>query len=131
MESILLVAQFITLLCVSALSIYLIIFIVRAKDVLNSFQEVLSDFGQRSKPILENLEFITERTRSIVVKIDEQVGLAKGSLESVKQAADNLLEMEQRLRMMLEEPVMRIGSIAAAIINRISRFFDRSRSQEL
>lgn len=128
MESVLLITQIIALLSISALSVYLIIFFVRAKETLVSLQDVLKDFKAGCRPILENMEFITERARSIVVKIDEQVGLAKGSLESVKQAADNLLEMEQRLQMTLEEPVMKISSIVAALINRVSMYFDRSRS---
>jgi len=129
-ESILLILQIVALLCVSALCVYLIVVLTRAQKVLTSMHENLSEFGQRSKPILENLEYITERTKSIATKIDDQAALAKGSLEAVKKAADNILEMEERIQQTLEEPVLKIGSVVAAIVNRLSAYFDRTRHQE-
>jgi len=129
-ESILAVVQVVALVSVTSLCIYLVIVLTRAEKVLKLMHENLSEFGQRSKPILENLEFITERTKSIAVKIDDQAALAKGSLESVKKAADNILEMEERIQQTLEEPVLRIGSVVAAIVNRLSAYFDRTRHQE-
>ncbi len=130
MESILLLLQLVALLSVSALCVYLIVVLTSAQKVLKSMHENLSEFGQRSKPILENLEYITERTKSIAVKIDDQAALAKGSLESVKKAADNILGMEERIQQTLEEPVLKIGSVVAAVVNRLSAYFDRTRHQE-
>ncbi len=123
MESLRYVVETVALLSASALCIYLIIVLARLKDVLILIQKDLSEIGAKAKPVFENLEVITEKLKSVSGKIDDQVGLVKGSLESVKYAADNIVSFEQRIQESLEEPIVRLSNMVAAFVNRIASYF--------
>lgn len=129
MDSFKTVVETVALLSASALCIYLIVVLVRFKDLLTLLQKDLSEIGAKAKPVLENLEVITDKLKAVSTKIDDQVGIVKGSLESVKFAADHIVEFEQRIQESLEEPVLRLSSIVAAFVNRISSYIGGSRAQ--
>jgi uncharacterized protein YoxC len=65
----------IALASLTVLCIYLVI-------VLSSLRRDLADFAQRSKPVLDNLAFITEKLKSTAQKIDDHVDIVKSSLTS-------------------------------------------------
>ena len=91
METFRSIIETIALISASALCIYLIVVLVRLKEVLILLQRDLSEIGAKAKPVFENLEVITDKLKSASGKIDDQVGLVRGSLESVKNAADNIV----------------------------------------
>ncbi len=129
MDTLLEVAKVLALVSVSALCIYLIVVLARLKDVLTALQQNLTEFNQHTKPVLENLLFITEKFRSIATKIDEQVNIMKGSLESIKSAADNVVALEQRVQQWLEEPIFRMTSTFSGFINGIVSWFEGMRGK--
>jgi uncharacterized protein YoxC len=126
-DALLNVAQLVALVSVSALCIYLIVVLVQLKDVLTALKQNLADFNRHAKPVLENLEVITERLRSIASKIDEQVGLMKASFESIKAAADNVVMFEEKVQRWLEEPIFRITSAFSGIVSGILAWFEGPR----
>lgn len=128
METFRTVVEIVALISVSALCIYLIIVLVRTREVLTVMKKDLEDLGTKAGPVLENLGVITEHLKSVSEKVDDQVGLVRGSLESVKQAADNFVTLEQRLQDSLEEPVLRLSAILSAVVNRIAGFFGGSKA---
>ncbi len=124
METLLDVAQLLALLCVSALCVYLIVVLARFKDLLSALQKNVAEFTLYAKPVLENLLFITEKFRSVAMKIDEQANIMKGSLESIKLAADNVVAFEQRVQRWLEEPIVRITSALSGFVNGVLSWFE-------
>lgn len=129
METFRSIVEVIALVSASALCIYLIVVLVRLKELIILLQKDLSEIGAKAKPVFENLEVITGQLKSVSGKIDEQVGLVRGSLESVKNAADNIVAFEQRIQGSLEEPVLRLSAIVGAIVNRIASFFGNARTE--
>jgi len=87
----------------------------------------VSEFVQRAKPVLENLAFITEKLKSTAQKIDDHVDIVKSSLNSLKNVADNVLVLEERVQQRLEEPILQVASIIGAIVSSVGVFFDRFR----
>jgi methyl-accepting chemotaxis protein len=122
------IVEVVALLSASALCIYLIVVLVRLKEVLTLIQKDLTEIGAKAKPVLENLQVITESLKSVSAKIDGQIGLVRGSLESVKSAADNIVAFEQRIQESLEEPVLRLSTMIAAFVNRIASYFGGARA---
>ncbi len=120
METVLQIVQVIALISLTALCVYLIV-------VLSRLRRDLSDFAQRSKPVLENLAFITEKLKSTAQKIDDHVDIVKSSLTSLKNVADNVLVLEERVQQRLEEPILQVASIIGAIVSSLGVFFERFR----
>jgi methyl-accepting chemotaxis protein len=129
-ETVLKVAQIAALLSIAALCLYLIVTLIRLRDVLTRLQTDLSDIAAKAGPVLDNLGIVTEKLKSITTKIDEQVGLVKGSLESLKRAADNIVMFEEQVQRQLEEPIYRMTSAFGAIVNRFASLFDRFRKEK-
>jgi uncharacterized protein YoxC len=121
-DTVLQLAQVVALVCVSALCVYLIV-------VLTQLKRDLSEFSQRSKPVLENLAHITERLKSAAEKIDTQADIMRGSLNSLKSVADNVLLFEQRIQEKIEEPILQVSSMIGAIVASIATFFERFRTR--
>lgn len=120
METVLQLVQLIALISLTALCVYLIV-------ILSRLRRDLADFSQRSKPVLENLAFITEKLKSTAQKIDDHVDIVKGSLNSLKNVADNVLMLEERVQQRLEEPILQVASIIGAIVSSVGVFFERFR----
>jgi len=127
-ESLLTIAQLLALLSAAALCVYLIVVLVRFKDVLALLQKDLALLSERSRPVFDNLEVITSRLKSVATTLEEHVSVTRGSLEAVREMAENVLAFERRIQESLEEPVLRVTSLLAAIIDRITSRISRSRS---
>lgn len=123
MEIVLIIAQIVALVSVSALCLYLI-------SVLGQFRRDVSDFTQRARPVLDNLSTITENLKSASQKIDDQVDIVRGSLQSFKDVADNVLLFEQRIQQRLEEPILQVASVLGTMVNTIAAFIKGFRGQE-
>jgi len=119
-ETVLQIVQVVALVSLTALCLYLIV-------ALSGFRRDLAEFVQRSKPVLENLAFITERLKSTAQKIDDHVDIVKASLNSLKNVADNVLLLEERVQEQLEEPIIQVATVLGAIVSAIGSLFERFR----
>lgn len=123
MESFNQVAQAIALLSASALCLYLIVTLVRLNAAMISLQRDVSDVAKQLKPLLENLTVASEKLKSIATQIDDQVGLVKGSIESIRRMARNVEQFEERIQQRLEEPIQRVLTAIGGIIAKLVSFF--------
>ena len=129
MESILLIiAQILALLCVSGACIYLIIVLLRVRDVLTSFEKDMKEMTARALPVLENMEHITSRVRSITDNVDDQVQVIRESLGSVKEIADNIVALERKVQERVEGPILDTLGFVAALLKGVRTFVDRVRA---
>ena len=120
MEIVLQLVQVVALLSVTALCLYLIV-------VLSGFKRDLAEFVQHSKPVLDNLAYITERLKSTAQKIDDHVDIVKSSLTSLKNVADNVLLLEERVQEKLEEPILQVATVLGAIVSTVGGLIERFR----
>ncbi|MBI5464664.1 MAG: DUF948 domain-containing protein [Ignavibacteriales bacterium] len=122
MDNLLQLAKLLALLSASALCVYLIVVLTRLNKVLEQLQMDLADIGKNLRPVLENLNIVMERFKSISMKVDDQVTLFKSAIESFKQLADNVVMFEERVQRRLEEPIHRVSTLVGNIISRIASF---------
>ena len=127
MEPALVIALIIALLCLSALCIYLIFVLARVRDILNGAEKDFKEMTSRAVPILENMEYITARVKSITENIDDQVMVVRESISSVKQIAENLVAMERKVQDRIEGPILDSVAFVASVFNGVRTFFDRLR----
>jgi len=127
-ETALVTAQIIALLCVAALCIYLIIVLLRVRTILAGVEKDLKEFTGRALPILENMDFITARVKSISENIDDQVMIVRESIASVKEVADNVVSLERRVQERIEGPILETVAFIASVFNGVRTFLDRIRA---
>jgi uncharacterized protein YoxC len=118
----------VALAAVSAVCVYLIIVLIRVKEVLNSFEKDMKDVASRAVPVLENMEHITSRVRNISESIDDQVYTVQQSIGSMKEMADNIVALERRIQERVEGPLLETIGFAAAVVKGFRTFFDRVRA---
>jgi uncharacterized protein YoxC len=122
------VVQILALLCLSALCIYLIVVLLRVKVILGAVEKDMKEMTARAIPILENMEFITARVKSIAENIDDQVMIVRESISSVKQIADNITALERKVQDRIEGPILDSVAFVASVFNGVRTFFERIRA---
>ena len=123
METLIQLTKILALSCASALCIYLIVVLVRLNALLQVLQRELIDLNKNLKPILENLNAITDKLRLIAIKVDEQVNMVQGVFIAFKRITDNVTRFEERFQQILEEPLMRVSALFGNVISRIVSMF--------
>lgn len=109
----------------SALCIYLIVVLVRFKVFLQVLQIELIDLNKNLKPILENLNVVTDKLRLITTKVEDQVDIIHGVFLAFRRITENITRLEEHFQQRLEEPLMRVGAMFGNIINRVASLFMR------
>lgn len=127
MESLLIIVQIVALVCLSALSIYLIIVLVRVREFLTNVEKDVKELSSKAIPVFANLEVITEKIKNVTVNIDEQMEGVKQSIQSMKDIADNVVAFERRIQDRIEEPVLEAVSFLAAAVKGVRTFIERVR----
>jgi uncharacterized protein YoxC len=122
-------AKILALLSAAALCIYTIVVLIRVNELLRVLQNEIIELNKSLKPVLENINVIAERLRSIATKVDDQVTILHGLFSSFQRVADNVLHFEERIQQIMEEPFMRVNSLLGNIVGKVTSFF--TRSQEL
>jgi uncharacterized protein YoxC len=128
MQDILIITQVVALLCLSALSIYVIVVLLRVRDILNNVEKDFKEMTTRAIPILDNLEFITARVKGITENIDDQVASVRESIGTIRQMAINVVELERKVQERIEGPILEGVAVAAAIVKGVRTFLERVRS---
>ena len=128
METFLVVAQILALVCVSSLCIYLIVVLMRVREVLTTVERDLREMTSKALPILENMEYITSRVKSITENVDDQVIVVRESIGSLREVAENIVELERRVQERIEGPILDTVALIAALFKGVRTFVDRVRA---
>lgn len=128
MDTPLVVAQIVALLCISALCVYLIVVLLRVREVLSSIERDFKELTTRALPILENMEFITARVKGIAENIDDQVASVRESIASIKQVAMNVVDLERKVQDRVEGPILEGVALVAALFKGVRTFVERIRA---
>ncbi len=128
METILVISQVVALLCLSAVCVYVIVVLMRVREVLTSIEKDFKELTTRAVPILENMEFITSRVKGIAENIDDQVNAVRESIGSIKQVALNVVDLERKVQDRIEGPILEGVALVAALFKGLRTFVDRVRA---
>jgi len=127
-EPFLTVATILALFCLSALCIYLIVVLMRVREILVSVERDFKEMTSRALPILENMEYITSRVKSITDNVDDQVMIIRESMSAVKEIADNIVGLERKVQERIEGPILDTVAFVAALFKGVRTFVDRVRA---
>ena len=127
-NTVVVIVEILALLCLSAVCIYLILVLVRLKDVLSGMERDLKEVTARVLPVIDNVEYITARVKSITENIDDQVMMVRESIGSVREIADNIVAIERKMQERIEGPILDSVAFVAALIKGVRTFLDRVRA---
>jgi uncharacterized protein YoxC len=127
-ETVLIIAEIVALVCLVALCIYIIVVLSRLRVVLVNLERDLKAFAERGIPVLENLEEITTKFKNVAATIEQEVGAIKESMAAVQQIAENIVNFEKRVQERVEIPVMEAVSVISAVFKGVRTFFDQLRT---
>lgn len=96
--------------------------------MLVGLEETLSEFSNKTIPVLENLEAITARLKTISENIDDQVMAVRDSFSAIRSVADNVLDLERQIQEQVEGPILETVAFVAAIVKGLRTFFARVRA---
>ncbi len=125
MESFLLVAQILVLLSLSALAIYLVVVLSKVKDMLGVVEVNIKEIGARAIPVLENMEALTGKLRTITDSIDDQMRLTRTSLQTLHSVTENIARFERKLQDNIEGPLMEFANVVGGFISGVATFLHR------
>ena len=74
------------------------------------------------------MEYITARVKSVTDSIDDQVSAVRDSIASVKQVAENVVDLERRVQERIEGPIIETVAFVSAIFKGVRTFLDRVRA---
>jgi len=127
-NTILIIVEILALLCLSAVCIYLILVLVRLKDMLAGVEKDMKEITSRVLPVLENMEYITARVKSITENIDDQVMIVRDSIGSVREVADSIVALERKVQERIEGPILDSVAFVAALFKGVRSFLDKVRA---
>jgi len=118
----LLITASIALLAFAAASIYSIILMKDAKQVLNQLDISLKEISDKAGPLLENSGVITGKIREIAESVDGEVTNVKGAVDSLVGAIDDLVEFERKVKSRIEDPILDTAGVVAGITKGVQAF---------
>jgi uncharacterized protein YoxC len=124
-ESFLLIAQILVLLSLSALAIYLVVVLSKVKDMLSTVEVNIKEVSARAIPVLENMEALTSKLRTITDSIDDQMSLIRNSLQTLRDVTESVARFERKVQDHLEGPVMEVASVVGGFVSGIAGFLHR------
>lgn len=120
-------AQIILVVSLAGLAIYLVIVLAKVKTLLVQIESDVKNVSARVIPVLENMEVITSKLRSITANFDDQMTIVKSSVQSIKEIADSIVEFERRVQDRIEAPVLEVAGILGSVVRGIAAFINRLR----
>ncbi|MCX6135990.1 MAG: hypothetical protein NTV54_00635 [Ignavibacteriales bacterium] len=119
MELALMIAQILVLLSLAGVAIYFVTVLMKVRGILGSIESDIREVSTRAIPVLENLEVITAKLRSITENFDDQMNIVRDSVQSIRTITDNIVDFERRVQEQIEAPVLEVAGVIGALISRI------------
>ncbi len=127
MNNFLMFAQIILVLSLAGLAIYLVIVLAKVKTLLVQIESDVKNVSARVIPVLENMEVITSKLRSITANFDDQMTIITSSVQSIKEISDSIVEFERRVQDRIEAPVLEVAGMLGSVVRGIAAFINRLR----
>lgn len=129
MELALMIAQILVLLSLACVAIYFVSVLMKARGILGSVENDIREVSIRAIPVLENLEVITAKLRSITENFDDQMVIVRDSVQSIRTITDNIVDFERRVQEQIEAPVLEVAGVVGSIVRTLSALISRFRGR--
>jgi uncharacterized protein YoxC len=128
LEQTLLIAGIVALVAVTVVCVFLVMVLIRVRDMLSSIERDIKAVTERTMPVLENIDYIAARVKNITDSVDDQVLMVRESMGSIREIADNVVDLERKVQARLEGPILDTVAFVAALFKGVRTFSDRLRA---
>lgn len=120
--------QIVFFLCLSILAIYLIAAINKLLKSVKSIESDINSLTQKTLPVLENASNTIRRIDEITEGIKNGIGGLLNSIHSLRKIADDIVELETKIKNKIEEPILDSVSFFTGIVKGIKAFIYKLKS---
>ncbi len=128
MEVVLTVAKVIALLAVAALCVYVIVTLMQVKQTISTLQTSVKEVATHAIPVLDNVEVLTAKANSLAETVQEQMGVVKESVGTLKSMTDSIAQFERDIQNRVEGPIRETASVVRAVSKGWKTFMERVRT---
>jgi len=108
----------------SLLCIALIFYIGKIARSIQQVQKNLSDITIKITPLLSSLSELSDRLSELSTEALSQLNVSRRIVNNVKERFDKILELEEKIRWGIEDPITKLLNSLKAVSNGISTFFN-------
>ncbi len=112
----------IVLVLISALVIFLIIYIGKITRSIQELQKDISKLAEKLEPLVTSLSEVMTKLSDLSELANRQLEATKGIIFNVKERIEKVLEFEEKIRTGIEGSVMGVVNQFKAISNGVSTF---------
>ncbi len=112
----------VVLILVSALIVFLIVYLGKITRSIQDLQKNISELTDRLEPLVSSLADLTLKFSDLSDQAKKQLEATKGIVFSVKERVEKILEFEEKIRAGIDGPVMGVINQFKAISNGVSTF---------
>ena len=123
MDTVLEFMKIVALLCVSVLSIYLMVVLIRLQKIFSDIQRDINSLTSKMIPVFTNLEAITSKMRAITDGMKEEFEMVRYSVRALRDMVENIVDFERQVQNMIEEPIMESVTTFTAVAKGVKTFF--------
>lgn len=114
----------VVLVLLSALIIFLIVYLGKITKSIQALQKDVSDLSDRLEPLIFSLSDLTAKFSELSDQAKRQLEATKGIVFSVKDRVDKILEFEEKIRSGIDGPISGFLNQLRAISNGVSTFLN-------
>jgi predicted PurR-regulated permease PerM len=114
----------VVLILVSALIVFLIVYLGKITKSIQALQKDISDLSDRLEPLVFSLSDLTSKLSDLSDSAKKQLEATKGIVFSVKNRVDAILKFEEKIRAGIDGPISGFLTQLKAISNGVSTFLN-------
>lgn len=114
----------IVLILVSALIVFLIVYLGKITRSIQDLQKDISDLSDKLEPLVFSLSDLTSKLSDLSDSAKRQLEATKSIIFSVKDRVETILQFEQKIRNGIDGPISGLLNQIKAISNGVSTFLN-------
>jgi predicted PurR-regulated permease PerM len=114
----------VVLILVSALIVFLIVYLGKITKSIQALQKDISDLSDKIEPLVFSLSDLTSKLSDLSDSAKKQLEATKGIVFSVKNRVDTILKFEEKIRAGIDGPISGFLTQLKAISNGVSTFLN-------
>jgi uncharacterized protein YoxC len=118
------------LITASALCIALIVYLGRISKAVKDMETDIKNVTSESKPLIVSMTSLSEKLNNLTDQTKEQFYVLKNLVSEIKDRAELLLDLEEKIRGGFEGSVMDTIKNLSAVVNGVGAFFSAYKKKD-